>query len=83
MFFNLPSKWRLQLKLGRVERDIGGERDKSLGPIREALAVMMHEFLTENRRELIERCRMKVARQSLPSFSFPLFAEGRGILIFV
>jgi signal transduction histidine kinase len=27
---------------------------------------MMHEFLTENRAELIERCRMKVARRPVP-----------------
>ena len=30
---------------------------------------MMHEFLTENRGELIERCRMKVAKRSAPRAS--------------
>lgn len=30
---------------------------------------MMHEFLAENRGELIERCRMKVARRSAPKAS--------------
>jgi signal transduction histidine kinase len=37
---------------------------------------MMHEFLTENRGELVERCRMKVARRPAPRATEPELDHG-------
>lgn len=49
---------------------------------------MLHEFLTNNRAELIERCRLKVAQRSAPrvtsaelTHGIPLFLDPSRVLI--